>query len=274
MRMPDGIIVGALRPGTTKLYIYLRSHPHVYAAEGKILHFFDSNWSRKIDWNSGHFERALDHQFAAEATLLHLADAAAIERIDATVPNVRMEEILRNPVDWAHSHLNYRVAHGLDLGALEQAIEREISGDPEAFPFYDIGRYGGQVANVRSFPFNRPLSTLWYDDLVNKPKLLTNQPLNSSGLQSDGSTLYSKRVNSADRFRSRRLRRVSRPMPASFRNLIGRINRQEVQYPVLQSSTRQRMLEHLSPDILRLQAITGRDLRPWIDGYQNALNGV
>src|SRR5262245_19520192 len=53
--LPDFIIVGAQRAGTTSLYSYLVQHPQILKASEKEVHYFDINYERGMDWYRSHF---------------------------------------------------------------------------------------------------------------------------------------------------------------------------------------------------------------------------
>src|SRR5262249_50395913 len=53
--LPDFIIVGAQRAGTTSLYSYLVQHPQILYASEKEVHYFDINYERGMDWYRNHF---------------------------------------------------------------------------------------------------------------------------------------------------------------------------------------------------------------------------
>ena len=54
--LPDFLIIGAAKSGTTTLYGLLRSHPHVRAAVRRESHFFDRDFEKEVEWYRGHFK--------------------------------------------------------------------------------------------------------------------------------------------------------------------------------------------------------------------------
>src|SRR2546422_921311 len=59
-RLPDFVIIGAKRSGTTSLTRYLGAHPDVFMARPKEPHFFDLHYDRGLDWYRGLFADAID----------------------------------------------------------------------------------------------------------------------------------------------------------------------------------------------------------------------
>src|SRR2546421_10257710 len=61
--LPDFVIIGAQKGGTTSLYSYLIEHPNIIAARMKEVHFFDQHFHKGIDWYRGHFPMALQKYY-------------------------------------------------------------------------------------------------------------------------------------------------------------------------------------------------------------------
>ncbi len=97
-RLPDFLIIGAMRSGTTSLYRYLGAHPEVFMTP-KELQFFTEHFSRGLDWYRRQFVTAGHRSVLGEATADYLARESAMQRIAHTLPTVKMIASLRNPVD-------------------------------------------------------------------------------------------------------------------------------------------------------------------------------
>lgn len=112
--LPDFLIIGAQKGGTTSLHIYLSRHPDLSPSLGKKeLHYFDRRRDGGLAWYRSHFERR--RPFAAtplafETTPRYLFHPEVPERIAAVLPDVRMIAVLRNPARRAVSAYNMEVA--------------------------------------------------------------------------------------------------------------------------------------------------------------------
>ncbi|MFL6240289.1 MAG: sulfotransferase family protein [Actinomycetes bacterium] len=141
--LPNLLVIGAAKAGTTSLWAYLDAHPDVFMAPDKELHFFDldSNWSRGVDWYAGHFDGSDGYAIVGEATPAyarypHRPNAA--ERAAAVVPDARLIYLVRDPVERARSHVVHEMRHGrerLDLAAA-------LSANPM---YLDTSRYAMQL---------------------------------------------------------------------------------------------------------------------------------
>lgn len=133
--MPDFIIIGAMRGGTTSLYRYLTDHPQIGSAYMKEVHFFDVYYHKGLSWYRSQFpssvqkyyaERVQKHTFVTgEASPYYLFHPHAPQRIAKTLPQVKLVVLLRNPVSRAYSHYYHEVAGGHETLSFEEAIDRE-----------------------------------------------------------------------------------------------------------------------------------------------------
>ncbi len=109
--LPEFVIIGAPKCGTTFLYNLLVKHPHVEPAAFKELHYFDLLYDKGIEWYRRCFPhpRLKDGQktITGEATPSYLSHPRAPERMAEIVSKVRLIALLRNPVDRAYSAYHF-----------------------------------------------------------------------------------------------------------------------------------------------------------------------
>jgi Sulfotransferase domain len=139
--LPDFLIIGTQRGGTTSLYYYLCAHPQVLAPLSKEVHFFSRHWSRGVSWYRAHFPlRAAKTgprgttRLTFEATPYYLSHPLAPERAAEVVADAKLLVLLRDPVQRAWSHYRHMVRLGLEPLSFEEAIEREperLAGEEE-----------------------------------------------------------------------------------------------------------------------------------------------
>lgn len=142
--LPDFIIIGAQRSGTTSLFNYLGQHPEIYQSFPKETHYFSNHYQKGVGWYRSHFplkvhkviaESYLKRKFiAGEATPYYISHPLAPGRVHNLVPNVKLIVLLRNPVDRAYSHYHHQVKLGMEPLTFEEAIDAEeerISGEVE-----------------------------------------------------------------------------------------------------------------------------------------------
>jgi hypothetical protein len=135
--LPDFLIIGAQKAGTTSLASYLAAHPCVVAPKWKEVHFFDLNYANGVDWYRSHFPiataRLLKSRFhgqplrAGDATPYYLLHPQAPSRAADLIPTARIIILLRDPVDRAYSHYHHEVRLGKETLSFDKAIEAERS---------------------------------------------------------------------------------------------------------------------------------------------------
>lgn len=132
-RLPDFLVLGAQRAGSTSLFDYLCLHPAVAEPTHKELHFFDQNWWRGIGWYRRLFPITRGH-VTGEASPYYLYHPLAPARVAATVPHAKLIVLLRDPVQRAYSQYNLSVHYGHEDLSFEEALDREperLAGEEE-----------------------------------------------------------------------------------------------------------------------------------------------
>jgi Sulfotransferase domain len=131
--LPDFVIIGAQKGGTSFLYYLLTRHPLVEPAARKELHFFDQPelFDNGAEWYRRCFPRlsSKDGQrsITGEATPYYLFDPPVAKRMAEIVPQARLIALLRNPIDRAYSHYQMQVKRGTEPRTFEEAIEQQHS---------------------------------------------------------------------------------------------------------------------------------------------------
>ena len=145
MTLPNFLIIGSAKGGTSSLHYYLRQHPQIFmpdlkeprffALEGGILNF--QNPDSAINYNSITTLREYESLFAnvtnelgiGEASPLYLYSEKAARRIKHYVPDAKLMVILRNPVDRAFSCYTHLLREGYETLSFEAALKAESEED-------------------------------------------------------------------------------------------------------------------------------------------------
>jgi hypothetical protein len=124
-RVPDFLIIGAQRCGTTSLYNYLLKHPRVSGPRRKELHFFDLHFHKGMEWYRRQFGRHGAQWVTGEASPYYIFHPHAARRVADSVPWTRLIVLLRNPVDRAYSHYWHEVRLRREPLSFEDALHAE-----------------------------------------------------------------------------------------------------------------------------------------------------
>lgn len=197
-RLPDVVIIGAQKGGTTSLYRYLCQHPDVYGADTKEVHYFDNNYNRNPLWYRSKFDFYGDG-IAIEATPKYLFDEPSLWRMSVLLPDVKVIAVLREPVARAYSHYMH-VRRGMgrwgtDHRSFEEAVradirfarERRILGRNEYFDIYHSyvrrGMYAPQVKRYLDV-YGDDLIVLKSEELFQNTNKVVNSIFAEIGLRS------------------------------------------------------------------------------------------
>jgi hypothetical protein len=125
--LPDFLILGAQKAGTTALYAYLSRHPSIAGPSWKEVSFFDRHWARGVAWYRGNFPNLARTRgkLVGEASPSYLFHPLGPERVREVVPEARLVALVRNPVDRALSHYHHEVALGREPLSFEDALDAE-----------------------------------------------------------------------------------------------------------------------------------------------------
>ena len=155
VKVPNFIIIGCQRCGTTSLYTYLAQHPQILTPIKKEMDFFSWHFDRGIDWYLAHFPpMPPGEQFlTGEASPSYFDSREAPERLYSLFPEAKLIVLLRNPVDRAISQF-YRLTN---LNWEARSLDRVISDEIERLnqnPEYIIGEEpGNYLARGRYIEF-------------------------------------------------------------------------------------------------------------------------
>lgn len=283
--LPNFLIIGAPRSGTTHLYRGLRQHPQVFMSDFKEPMFFaHENHPRAGVISDLQAYQALFHQayeFAAvgEASTLYLFHDRAAQAIFHHIPQARLIAILRHPVDRAFSQYTFqRFLETEPLPSFEQALEAEEARalNPDVSPFLlyrRVGLYGRQIPRyLERFP-REQLLFLLQDDLDQDPDTVFRRIFSFIGVDANFTPDLRHKTNTSGVPQHSTLfrmikgggRRIKRLLPEHLVNrLSGSAHEALLSRPAMSPKTHQDLLAYFHDDIVRTQSLIGQDLSHWL----------
>jgi hypothetical protein len=300
-RLPDFLIVGAARSGTTSLFHYLRQHPHVFmSAQHKEPRFFlyaenppqnikESFYKRnkKILWRFEDyvklFETAKDFQVIGEASVSYLYYFSNTIQHIKSVYGERYKElkiivILRNPVERAFSHYHFLVRKGRQKLSLKEAINmyttdnsiQKVWGND----YIGFGMYYKMIkAYLEEFP---NMKICFFEDLKIPNKLMRNL-FEFLGVAPEFQIKTDVKVSVSGIPKNSTLSNMifivnnyfKHVTPERFRlqliALRDNVLRSILDKPEIDNVLRKKMADILSPDIKKLQTLLNKDLSHWLN---------
>lgn len=294
MRLPDFLVIGAKKAGTTSLYAWCAAHPEIYMSPIKETRFFSyepgnpkhereaavSFPVRTLETYSRLFEGATDEKALGEASPGYLDSPTAPARIRETLPRVRLVVSLRHPVERAYSQylMNRRGGREAVTSELADAFGPERPWVRASFYHDNLRRYFELFGSER-------VHVLLFDDLVASPRTVTRSLFEWLGVdpalapaavphRNPGGVPRLRLLNELyRRYKySPVLHRTARTvLPARLRALGSALRRRNLApSPPLPAEVRARLLHHYRDDVLRLEELIGRDLSAWRDEDREA----
>jgi len=125
--LPNFVVIGAMKAGTTSLYQYLKGHDEVFMPAIKELDFFvaEANWCRGIEWYRRQFHAAGAARARGEASPLYTqfpTHDGVPERMSRVLPGVRLVYVVRDPIERMRSHYEHLVITGAEKSPPEVAL--------------------------------------------------------------------------------------------------------------------------------------------------------
>ena len=245
--LPDFLILGVQKGGTTSLFRYLEGHPNIQTVFKKEIKFFDCNYPKGLDWYRSHFpystEMSDPHAQSGEASPNYIFHPLAPQRVKEIVPNAKFILLLRDPVTRAYSHYHGNLQRGREKLTFMEAIEQEesrLEGEKEriiADPDYPMYRFlhfsylarGGYIEQLRrwfSFFPREQILILRSEDFFEKPRSIFKQVLRFLDLPEweprDFPVYNNGRYGKMDPGISKRLRAYFQPYNDELYEFIGR----------------------------------------------------
>jgi len=134
--LPNFLMIGVLKSGTTSLYEYLIKHPSVFSCLVKEPHYFNKHYfDRSIEWYKFCFPTNWTKYYTkniqkkkfltGEASATYYYSPHVPKRVKQLIPNTKFILVLRNPVERAYSMYSKMVYHKLEKLSFDEDIEKE-----------------------------------------------------------------------------------------------------------------------------------------------------
>src|SRR3954452_8217692 len=255
-RLPDFVVIGVAKGGTTSLFYYLKPHPQIWMPENKELHFFSNHFDRGEVWLRTQFVGAGSEQVVGEMTPEYFEHPHAVERMATVIPSARLVVILRHPVERAYSHYQMQCAKFSAEEPFSEVLDREEQGGVEAVPqphasYLRGGRYYEHLQRLLVHYPRESVLVLLMDDLEDDPASVYRALCNHIGVDAEPlPENLGRRYNRTMPVRSKLVRktmvryRLDKRLPRNLGQYIDYFNRDKGAYPELDDATRQRLLAY------------------------------
>lgn len=170
--LPNFLVIGTEKGGTTWLYQQLKKHPDIFLPESKELHFFNryssnladrNNFKLGLRWYGDFFNGYNGQRAIGEVTPMYICDPEAPARIKDTLPGVKLIAVLRNPVNRAYSHYWMAKNKNHVKASFKEIIEQE---EPR---FIKRGLYYEQLRVYYTLFRPEEIMVVFYEEVFENP---------------------------------------------------------------------------------------------------------
>lgn len=304
MTMPNFLIIGAGKAGTTSIYHYLRQHPDIYMSPLKETNYFAyeaTSWSgpnqpvrsengisfpiSSIESYRELFRGVANEQAIGEASPLYMSLPGVAGRIKQHLPDAKLIAILRDPVERAYSSYLMHVRDGREKRTFLQAISEEEGGlcnNGLVFGQRHYVRIGFYYQSLRPY-FNlfdqNQIAVFLFEDLKNDALGLLRNMFYFLGIAGEYVPDVTIRYNVSGLPKNKLWQPLlgKSPITKAIRHILPTRLAQPVMAfqdilrdrqfvkPPLSPEIRSRMIAGYREDILQLQALIQRDLSAWLE---------
>ena len=185
--LPDFLVIGVEKAGTTWLYENLRKHPNVFVTHIKELNYFDRDFdTKRLKFYSDYFKNGLN-KMKGEATpgYAYLSDHR-IRFIRAIMPDMRLILMIRNPIEqqWSIAFQQLVRKHGFKIKDVPESMFFDFLKSKKNRPYWKGGYSGILDRWLSHFP-GEQLFIGFFEDISKQPKALLSDVFTHIGVSCD-----------------------------------------------------------------------------------------
>ncbi len=289
MTLPNFIMIGVAKAGTTSFFHYLDQHPQIYMCPIKATNFFGYEDARNWKWMEEGDPPLLrnfpvrtfeeyEASFAGASTEIAIGEVSpqyfrcptAAQRIHDSIPNVKLIVSLRNPADRAFSGFLMRTRRGDAVKGFYEELSPQSSHVKEGFYYRRLKRY------LDIFPKDR-IKIYLFEEFRKEPARIVADLYEFLGVATNFVPDTSTRHNPAGIPKIRLLNQLffhptliniaKSVIPENIQGMAKRVQQQNLRAaPKLPAELRAELLNHYREDILKLQELVDHDLSVWLKG--------
>jgi hypothetical protein len=277
--LPNLVVIGAQKCGTTSLHYYLDQHPEIAMSRAKELNFFLSSgsWAKGVDWYAAQFDASAPVRGESSPAYTNYPFHSGVpERLHSVIPDAKLVFLVRDPLERIVS----QYLHDFSAGKEDRPIEEALADGLGAHPYVARSRYFMQLEQY--FPFFEPKSIL----VLSQEELLAERVKTlrkAFAFVEVDQDFYDPKFHRIKHRSSSHRRRRTRAGSA-VASLAGAATRRfqpphwlawkaerllvfplarRIERPVLGNAVRERLIAELENDVNRLREFTGMELGDW-----------
>lgn len=272
--LPNFLIIGSQKAGTTSLYHILKQHPQIYMPETKELNFFfkEDAYARGVDAYTAHFADAADQLARGEASPGYICHPEAPARIHELLPDVKLILTVRNPIKRAISQYWDNRRHLNEPLTFAQALDAYLSDDyqPGKIGYFSRGVYMRYIRRYLAYFPREHLLVLPFEEMISSPEDFYRRIFAFLGVDEDFiSEDFDEAFNPTRVWKNPfyqiliRKPRYQKKIPAKLRRLFYWGKTIRFSAPLIDDASHQKLVEFYRPWNDELRQFLGRALADW-----------
>ncbi len=268
--LPNFLVVGTMKSGTSSLALYLGQHPNIYVYPEETNIFGKDGWrGDDLTWYANLFTPNESQFMVGEKSNAYSYAPKAAEQIHQILSDAKLIWIFRNPIERAYSNYWFNVSGGYEPLAFEEALAQEAERiQCNIFMGYvKRSQYAEQVARFMEFFPLAQMHFLLFEDLTRQPQ--PTLKLLYDFLEVNANLAIWHPVHTRVTWSPRRLwlqyaaaRMGARRSPIAWK-VLNKVNGLHRGYAPMKAETRERLAEHFRKHNAELARLTGLDLAVW-----------
>jgi hypothetical protein len=277
--LPNLIVIGAQKCGTTSLHFYLDQHPQIAMSRAKELNFFVArgSWAKGVDWYAAQFDPdAPVRGESSPAYTNYPIHEGVPTRVHSVVPDAKLVFLVRDPIERIVSQYLHDYSTGKEDRSIEEALRDAGPGHPyvmrskyflqldQYLPFFPreqilvLGQE--ELLHERAATMEQVFEFLEVDDAFYHPRF--EQLKHQTSSHRRRKTLLGTAVSSAAQGLTGRLQPPRWITWKAERLLVFPLSRR-IERPVLGSALRKQLAAELEEDAGLLRELTGKEFESW-----------
>jgi hypothetical protein len=271
--LPNLIVIGAQKCGTSVLHYYLSLHPEVSMSRPKELNFFieERNWSRGLDWYTAQFDAEARVRGEASPNYTAFPQHQGVpERMHSVVPGAKLIYMIRDPLERIAAHWVHNFAKRREKGSLAETLAHPNTS------YVTRSLYAMQLERYLALYPKEQVLVFQQSELRNQRTETLRTVFEFIGVDPDFThpRFEQERHKTAGKTRATRLAvrleklgrsRRGRRLPTNFWLVLDdRLPlRRQIKRPDVRAALSPETLAELRADAERLRELTGRDFSNW-----------
>jgi hypothetical protein len=273
--LPNLIIIGAPKCGTSSMHFYLGQHPQIYMSQPKELNFFqlEKNWDKGEMWYRSHFKKQAMIRGESSPMYSNAFEFSDVpERMHALIPDARLIYLMRDPIQRIISHHVHAAAVGLSSGSIEECLNSPNNN------YVQYSQYYIQLKHYLKYFALSQICIITSEDLyISRYKTLQQifrflevdpayyssqfTTLKNTYADISPKSAFARYLDSVTNHNIRFL--IPETMRSAIRKMIFSRFKDRVAKPILNDRLKSQLMNFLKDDINQLRVLTNQKFEKW-----------